>query len=119
MGYTDPERYYPKPPYVETKKCKAFRCKNRRTTSFPLVPNPPWCTDHARAVYFAGERWMHPVVEMAARKRAEPPTNIFTSEGRLATCQGIIENTQKKILHLRREQFNDIYTELKQLCELS
>jgi hypothetical protein len=31
---------------------------------------------------------------------------------------GIIENTQKKILHLRREQFNDIYTEFKHLCEL-
>jgi hypothetical protein len=55
----------------------------------------------------------------ASEMNREPPTNIFTGEGRLATCQGIIENTEKKILHLRREQFNDIYTEFKQLCELS
>jgi len=47
------------------------------------------------------------------------PNNIFTNEGRLATCQSIIHNTQKKIIHLRKEQFNDIYMEFKQLCEIS
>jgi len=73
----DPTRFYPKPPYVETRKCRAFRCKNRRTTSFPWITDPPWCTDHARQVYFAVQGWESSTLQDAKRKAAKPPTNIF------------------------------------------
>jgi hypothetical protein len=36
----------------------------------------------------------------------------------MSTCLGIIHASQKKIVHLRREQFNDIFMEFRQLCEI-
>jgi hypothetical protein len=57
--------------------------------------------------------------QAASETNQEQPTPIFSDEARLATCQSIIEATQKKILYLRREQFNDIFAEFKQLCEIS
>ncbi|KAN0114652.1 hypothetical protein V8E51_004196 [Hyaloscypha variabilis] len=65
---------------------------------------PPQLEDHSQA---------------ASETNQEQPTLIFSDEARLTTRQNIIDATQKKILYLRREQFNDIFAEFKQLCEIS
>ncbi len=74
----DIDRFYPKAPYVEKRKCKAFRCRNRRSVSFPWVKKNPWCTDHSIQVYFAAGSWMAPGVASEAQRAATPATNFFT-----------------------------------------
>jgi|ERR1035437_7695920 hypothetical protein len=74
----DPERFYPKNPYVEKRKCAAFRCKNRRSLSFPWIKKNPWCTDHSKLVYFAGQTWMNAEHIHQLQEAAKPPTNVFT-----------------------------------------
>ncbi|KAH8761464.1 hypothetical protein F5882DRAFT_27303 [Hyaloscypha sp. PMI_1271] len=82
-------------------------------TLAPSAPSPTPSTS------LSGERPTQTPSQAATEPNQAHPNNIFTNEGRLATCQSIIHNTQKKIIRLRKEQFNDIYMEFKRLCEIS
>ncbi|PMD34248.1 hypothetical protein L207DRAFT_638785 [Hyaloscypha variabilis F] len=94
----------------DAKKAKKSKGSDNGTTSSSpsatpsAAASPPQIKDSSQA---------------ASEMNQEQPTPISSDEARLATCQSIIEATQKKILYLRREQFNDIFAEFKQLCEIS
>ncbi|KAE9379497.1 hypothetical protein N431DRAFT_526634 [Stipitochalara longipes BDJ] len=97
------------------KKRKGKKSTKIKSSNNAAIPAFPPTTSSPAAGGQPNQNSFQDVSEM----NREQPRNIFTDEGRLATCQSIIEATQRKILYLRREQLNDIYTEFKQLCEIS
>jgi hypothetical protein len=55
----------------------------------------------------------------ASELNREPPTNIFTGEGRLATWEASSRTRKRRFSTSAGSSSMDIYTEFKQLYELS